>query len=320
MNTINNPPAPRKRNRPQRSRAAESIHRRLSGLVRSLLSKKGNDSLSGLPEQVELNLRIPIHLDGSGLFESREFARTLLAQVESLRIQGETESLGLRSGHAPCYWCNAVACQHSQPPDHSSVLHSWSQTGIPIWKNLTTLLLETKDEQIDLIYGETPRPVIVWRSEPELLQETLPEFLGDSLFARPIGALVAGGFPLPSPDGEPNLLSVTALVQESRSGRNIPKYTLNLIATTPPPHHLASLVGSDMSTALTNWTRALRSSFNSLQQRLTSMAEKGNRASIQKSRQEVVEILIESRSYLITMRRRSERRTLHAEERSSDPD
>jgi hypothetical protein len=213
-----------------------------------------------------------------------------------------------------------VVCEHSQPPDQHSVLDGWSQTGVPLWKNLTTVLLDTKDDQLDVIYGETPGPVIVWRSEPELLGQTLPEFMDGSISARPVGALVAGGFALPSPNGDPELLSVTALIQESRAGRSTPKYTLNLISSTPPPHHLASLVGSGICIALTNWVRSLRSSLSSLQHQLSSMAQKGNRTSIQKSRQLVVERLIESRSYLKTLRRRSERRTLHAEERSTEPD
>ena len=302
-----------------RSRAAESIHRRLVGLVKSLLTRKGQETLDGLPNEIELNLRIPVRLDGNEIADSRNFAQSLLAQVESLRIQGETEALGHRSGHAACYWCNAAVCEHSMPPDHHSVLIGWSPTGVPLWKNLTSVLIVDKDAQIDFLYGEKPGPVVTWRSEGDLLDNILPEYLNDSLFAHPVGALLAGGFNLPMPYGDTDLLSVTALILESRTGRSVPKYSLNLISNTPPPHHLATLLGSGTSSILSNWISSLRSSLNNLQQELMGLASKGKRSSLQASRELIVELLIESRSYLETLRRRSGRRTKHAQQRTEDP-
>lgn len=307
-------------NKPHRSRAAESIHRRLVGLVRALLTRDRPDALDGLPDEIELQLRVPVRLDGNKLSDSQDFASALLAQVDSLRIQGETEALGHRSGHAPCYWCNAPICEHSMPPDHHSVLIGWSPTGVPLWKNLTSVLIEAKDEQIDFLYGESPGPVVIWQSEADLLGDVLPEYLNDSLFAHPVGALLSGGFTLPMPDSDPDLLSITALVLESRAGRDIPRYSLNLISNTPPPHHLASLVGSGTRSILSRWISSLRSSLNQLQHRLISQSKDGKRSSLQSSRELVVEALIESRAHLKTLRRRSERRTQHAEERSDDPD
>ncbi len=309
-----------KRRQPFRSRAAESIHRRLVGLVKALLTRENTETLDGLPDEIELNLRVPIRLDRDEITDSRNFARSLLAQVDSLRIQGETEALGHRSGHAPCYWCNAAICEHSMPPDHHSVLTGWSPTGVPIWKNLTSILIEDKDEQIDYLYGETPGPVIIWRSEDNLLGDILPEYLNDSLFAHPVGALLSGGFPLPMPDSDPDLLAITALILESRAGRNVPRYSLNLISNVPAPHHLATLVGTGTSSILYNWISSLRASLNDLQQQLSGLSQTGKRSSLQASRELVVELLIESRSHLKTLRRRSERRTQHAQERSYNPD
>lgn len=315
-NQHDKPDRPKSRHR---SRAAESIHRRIVGLVKSLLTQKGNDTLDGLPSKIELNLRIPVRLDRDDHSDSRKFSQSLLAQVDSLRIQGETEALGHRFGHAPCYWCNAAVCEHSTPPDHHSILIGWSPTGVPIWKNLTSVLIKNKDEQIDLLYGENPGPVIHWLSEGDLLDNILPEYLNDSLFARPVGALIAGGFPLLMPQSETEHLSITALILESRIGRSVPKYTLNLIAKTPAPHHLATLLGSEKRSILPNWISSLRSAMNNLHQELQTMAKKGKRPTLQKSRELVVDLLIESRSHLKTLRRRSSRRTNHAQERAENP-
>ncbi len=308
-----------RRNPRGRSRAAESIHRRLVGLVRSLLTQKGEDILAGLPEKIELQLRLPVRLDRDEISDSKKFAQSLLAQVDSLRIQGETEALGHRSGHAPCYWCNAAVCEHSSPPDHHSVLIGWSPTGVPIWKNLTSVLIDTKDDQIDNLYGENPGPAIRWISEGDLLNNILPEYLNDSLFARPVGALIAGGFTLAMPHGDTELLSITALILESRIGRSVPKYSLNLISSPPAPHHLATLLGSEHRSVLPKWISSLRSSIHNLQQELQSLAQKGNRSSLQTSRELVVDLLIESKSLLQTLRRRSRRRTKHAQIRAEDP-
>jgi len=300
-----------------RSRAAEAIHRRIRGLVKTLLTREGDESLSGLPEAIELNLRIPMHLKRDHHADSIQFSHALLAQVESLRIQGETEALGHRFGHAPCYWCDAPVCEHSMPGDQRSVLVGWSATGIPLWRDIASLLIETGDEQIDLLYGEDPGPVICWRGEGELLGEILPEYLSDSLFARPVGALLAGGFPLPGHSHDN--LSVTALVVESRAGRIVPRYSLNLLSTTPAPHHLATLLGENNRSILSGWIGSLKSALHRFQQELVVEATRGQRDSLKSCRERVVDLLIDSRSHLETLRRRSQRRTMHAQERSENP-
>ena len=90
------------KNRPKkpehRSRAAEEIHKRIQGLVRSLLQLRGSEAMDGLPDEIEVNLRFPIHLTQNIHKNSRAFARSLVQQVEALRVEGETELYG---HHAP---------------------------------------------------------------------------------------------------------------------------------------------------------------------------------------------------------------------------
>ena len=300
-----------------RSRAAESIHRRIRGVVKSLLSNNDGESLTGLPDHIELKIRIPIHLRENDHRDSVQFSDSLLAQIETLRIQGETESLGHRSGHAPCYWCQAPVCQHSHPPDSRSVLTGWSATGIPIWRELASLFIESGDPQIDLLYGEHPGPAVCWRGEGELLDEILPEYLNDSLFARPVGALLAGGFPIQDLPGE--TLSITALILESRAGRVVPRYSLNLLCEVPAPHHIATITADYSRSLLACWIGALRSSLHQFQEQLVVEASRGKRGSLKSTREKIVDLLIESRSQLETLRRRDDRRTQHAQKRSEDP-
>ncbi|MDE0959315.1 MAG: hypothetical protein OSB09_00880 [Planctomycetota bacterium] len=303
--------------RKPRSRAAEAIHRRIRGVVKALLNGTDGDSLAGLPDHIELRLRIPIHLQENDHRDSVQFADSLLAQVETLRIQGETESLGHRTGHAPCYWCQAPVCQHSQPPDSRSILVGWSATGIPIWRELASLFIENGDPQIDLLYGEHPGPAVCWLGEGELLGEILPEYLNDSLFARPVGALLAGGFPIPGQASES--LCITALILESRVGRVVPRYSLNLLCAVPAPHHIDTITADHSRSIMSGWIGALRSSLHHFQEQLLVDASKGKRASLKSSRQRIVDLLIESRSQLETLRRRNDRRTKHAQQRSEDP-
>jgi len=137
-----------------RSRAAESIHRRIQGLVKSLLEKNGGDAIDGLPEKFELNLQIPVNLHKNDPSLSRQFSHSLIGQIEALRREGETEVHGHRSGHVHCYWCNQPDCEHSTPGDGHSVLHGWSATGVPIWINITNLLLSDAPDLLDHIHGD----------------------------------------------------------------------------------------------------------------------------------------------------------------------
>lgn len=313
----NDPKRPSSSDQVPRSRAAEAIHRRIQGLVRSLLSRHDQEAIAGLPESLELQLRIPIRLDRDDHRDSRRFSSSLLAQIESLRIQGETESLGHRAGHAPCFWCDSPVCEHSRPPDQRSVLVGWSTTGIPLWKEVASILLDEGDEQIDLLYGDETIPVICWRSEESLLGEVLPEYLDGSHFSRPIGALICGGFPLPGSTDES--ACVTALILESRAGRVVPRYSLNLLSRLPAPHHIETIAGDHSRSILSRWIGSLRANLHRHQQDLITAASNGQRPSLRNCREGVVDLLIESRSHLKTLRRRSSRRTHHAQLRSDDP-
>jgi hypothetical protein len=309
----------RKPGRP-RSKAAESIHRRIQGLVRSLLSKGGSEAISGLPEQVDLHLQIPVSLQDEDHALSSRFAEDLIEQIDALRTEGEIELHGHRSGHAHCYWCQQTDCEHSQPENGHTVLTGWSPTGIPVWKNITNFLLAESPDLLDHLHGDTLKPFAVLVEESDLLAEVLPQYMEGSKFSRPIAGLLVGGFPLQMPNFEIDHLSMTALVYETRTARGIPRYRWNFIATPPKPFHLATLLAQEDSSHLARWISALRALMVGLQEQIEGRAREGKRMSMKECRQQLFQILRESQSILGAYNRRQGRKTLHALERGEDPD
>lgn len=309
----------RNRTNPHRSKAAESIHRRIQGLIRSLLAKDGSEAISGLPETVDLHLQIPVHLHEDQHSLSRKFSEDLLNQIEALRMEGEIELHGHRSGHALCYWCQQTDCEHSQPENGHTILAGWSATGMPVWKNVTNFLLSEAPEMLDNIHGDTLKPFAVIVDESDLLAEVLPQYMEGTKFSQPLAALIVGGFPLQLPNYEIDHLALTAMIHETRTARGIPRYRWNFISTPPKPFHLATLLGQEDSSHLARWISALRALMVGLQEEIEARAREGKRMSMKESRQRVFQVLRESQSILGAYNRRKDRKTLHALERGEDP-
>lgn len=310
----------RNKSAPRRSKAAESIHRRIQGLVRSLLARDGSEAISGLPESLDLHLQIPIHLHEDRASNSRKFAEDLMKQVDALRTEGEIELHGHRSGHALCYWCQQTDCEHSLPENGHTVLTGWSPTGMPVWKNITNFLLAEAPELLDYLHGDTLKPFAVLVDESDLLAEVLPQYLEGTQFSHPLAALVVGGFPLQLPNYEIDHLSLTALIQETRTARGIPRYRWNFISTPPKPFHLASLLGQEDTSHLARWISALRALLVGLQEEIEARAREGKRMPMKECRQRVFQTLREAQSILGAYNRRKDRKTLHALERGEDPE
>ncbi len=312
------------KNRPKkpehRSRAAEEIHKRIQGLVRSLLQLRGSEAIDGLPDEIEVNLRFPIHLSQNIHKNSRAFARSLVQQVEALRVEGETELYGHRSGHAHCYWCHQPSCEHSTPEDGHSIFSGWSPTGIPIWKNITTFLLSEEPELLDHLHGDQLKPMAVVVSGAALLGDVLQEYIEGTTFAHPVGCLLAGGFPLLRGDREMDHLAITAMLLETMTARGIPKYRWNFISTPPAPLHLPTMLGQEENTPLARWISAIRSMLIGAQEAIESRAREGKRMPLKESRKLVLAVMNEAQSLLGTLQRRHDRRTRHADMRVADPD
>ncbi|MAJ28432.1 hypothetical protein CBD41_03340 [bacterium TMED181] len=312
-----------KRNNPAkgktRSRAAESIHRRLQGLVKSLLDRDGSEAISGLPDVVELNLHVPVQLKTDDPHLSQKFAQNLVQQIEALRTEGEIEVHGHRSGHVHCYWCQQPDCEHSVPIDGHTVLSGWSATGLPLWKNLTNHLLAEAPELLDHIHGDTISPLALLVDGTDLLAEVLPQYLEGTTFAHPLAGLIVGGFPLQLPNHEMDHLALTALILETRTAKGTPKYRWNFIATPPKPFHLATLLGQEDTSPLARWISVLRTMLVGVQEEIEHRAREGKRMPMKECRQKVFKMLSEAQSILGTFNRRQDRKTQHAQERSNDP-
>ncbi len=276
---------------------------------------------STLPERIELTVRLPVPLGRHGYRRAeREFRTALENQLDALCDQLRTDQLGYRDGHVFCPWCASPVCEHSTSSDPRAIFIGYSPTGVPLWRDLGSWLVELGDDRIDRLYGERPIPLARRIDGDALTADMLHEF-GEAM--RPltlVGAIVAGYFLIPKPRGGEQALALSALVLERRSSSGGPRYSLNLVANLPPPHHLPTLLAERIVPILSDWVASLRHELAAMQEAWLVGNSAGKRPSIGDCRARVEKALEDGAQYLEKRLRRRAGRTDHAEERSTDPE
>ncbi|HIA28152.1 MAG TPA: hypothetical protein EYN79_08595 [Planctomycetes bacterium] len=300
-----------------------SVYRHLDRYIQKLLAGAKIDG-SGLPDRIELNLRVPVQISGKGWKRAcDDFLSAISEQVGSISEQASTEVLGYRNGHVPCSWCSSPVCEHSLPSDQRAVLSSISPTGVPIWRNFASWLIEIGDPRVDRLHSSPPLPVAVFHPIADLAGDVLPEFERPPTHARILGSVLAGGFSLPrfTLEGDRSrTFSVTALLMEHHRRGPAPRYTLNLVVSLPPPHHLPSLLAHGPVPHLGGWIGFLREGLHQIEEKIATGVRTGKRISLPTIRQEILDSMRSSCDHLDKLLRRGSRRTHHAQVRSRDPD
>ena len=333
--------SPRKGARPHEGRTDRSAPKRLGerapGIYRGLalwieerLAEEFGDDLpppgtargsDDFPDHFELTLRLPFVRDPRRWRKSERAFRTALEnQLDALCDQLRTDRLGYRDGHLFCPWCASPICEHSVPPDPRMVFVGYNPTGVPLWRDLGSWLLERGDERVDRLYRDRPLPLAVRVEGDELTAEMLPEFAEAMRPLSVAGALVAGYFSIPRPGGGEQAIALTALALERRTASGAPRYALNLIAHLPPPHHLPTLLAERVVPILSDWIATLRHELSRVHERWIEERRGGRRLSVGECRALVDRALENGALYLEKRLRRRQGRTDHAEERATDPE
>lgn len=145
--------------------------------------------------------------------------------------------LGVYSeGRVFCFRCDSTACAHAAPPDSLAVFAGYDPVGLPEWKELTQVLLESKDERVGLLHA--PRAPLVARVQlgRELRERQLGLFGRSSQSYSILGQVVAGYLGVPaasSPEGSARM-AFTFQVVEGRSPDGAPSLRLNTLVHPPP--------------------------------------------------------------------------------------
>ena len=298
---------------------APGIYRGLASWLEERLEEELPDG--GAPDSIELTIRMPFVRDRRRWRRAeREFRAAFENQLDALCDQWRTEELGYRDGHVFCPWCASPVCEHSTPPDPRAIFIGYNPTGVPLWRDFGSWLLERGDEQLDRLYTPKPTPLARRIDAEELVGDLLPEF-GEAM--RPltvVGAVVLGYFTLPQPKGPPSAIALSAVALERRLPSGAPRYTVNLVSNLPPPHHLPTLLAERIVPPLSDWAAVLRRELAGVTDRLIEAQSTGRRLSAGESRTLVERALEVSAQYLEKRLRRRSGRTDHAEERSHDPE
>ncbi len=299
---------------------APGIYRGLASWIEERLAEDLPDG-GALPDHIELTVRLPFVGDRRKWRRAeREFRLAFENQLDAICDQLRTDELGYRDGHAFCPWCASPICEHSIPHDPRAIFIGYNPTGVPLWRDLGSWLLDQGDDRLDRLYESRPLPLARRIDGDALTAELLPEF-GESM--RPlvlVGAVVAGYFMVPRPQGGEQALALSALALERRSLAGAPRYTLNIVATLPPPHHLPTLLAERVVPILSDWVANLRRELSTVQDRWIEGTSTGRRLSIGECRALVERALENGANYLEKRLRRRQGRTDHAEERSADPE
>jgi len=287
----------------------------LQRLVRELLARKPGGHLVATTLQT-IDLRFPLTLageDGDPELQGRDLTRMLNALLDD-EIQRVS---AFRPGHSWCHRCEAVVCEHSQPPSCRHVFVDYAQTGTPRWVELGQHCLDLKLSEVDRLYDDPPAFVTLVRSERDLHGGLLNAFRQDSY--RLLGQVIAGFYSVRSRAEEGRgVLALTIQVAAFRSRLGAVRLGLNVLGLAPSGDDLGSLW--DRQNDLP-WHRAVlwaQSALETLGSRVTGNAAPGSGSSLTPAVERRVEGILNGLARRLERDRRARaRRTPHAEQRHS---
>jgi len=176
---------------------AGALRRRLDELQEELSSafyrlyaeRQELTGLSGDPRPATLELSLELSPDGG----ADGSADQLYRQVRDAAARLADRSAAFPWGHVYCYWCRSFTCGHSTPPEPRSVFSEYSPTGQPLWRELSSLLLERGDPRIeDIFRNEGGAPISLVQSGHELAARQLAVYGKSSSIYRILGQISLG--------------------------------------------------------------------------------------------------------------------------------
>ncbi len=299
---------------------AAGIYRGIASWIEDHLAQKLPPETE-LPGSITLNFRIPFSRDRREWKRAeREFRCSIEDQLDALSDQLSTDELGYRDGHIYCALCASPICEHSTPENSRSIFVGYSPTGVPTWRDFGSWLLDQGDDRLDRLYATRPIPLARRVDAETLTTQLLPEFGKTMVPLQIAGAVVAGYFSVPEPEGGFTAMAISAIAMEHRTTSGAPQYSMNLVGHLPPPHHLPTLLAERVVPTLSDWVSKLRHELSLVHDRIHACRAEGRRPTLGESRALVEKSLDNSANYLEKRLRRRQGRTNHAEERSRDPE
>jgi hypothetical protein len=108
---------------------------------------------SGLETLEPFSLEIRVTIEPGQRWRLRAAPRVKDQILEAVRAAASRVE-AFRPGRIYCYHCESADCPHSVPPRPTSVFGGYSSTGLPLWPELTSILLDLRHPEVDRIYED----------------------------------------------------------------------------------------------------------------------------------------------------------------------
>lgn len=238
-------------------------------------------------------------------------------QIRAAVREMATQAEAFRGGSVYCYRCDSPDCPHSHPPRPTTVFGGYSSTGLPVWPELSQILLEGKHPSVDLLYDPSQTDLVAMYIDPEMLkQRQLNVFGRQSKTYDILGQVVFGFLKVHIPGenrSEPERVACTLQAVESRRQDGSPRLELNVLARLSDGSPALDAIQGPYQTRVSDVISSARHRISSLRPHSKGHEEKRRSSSFPDTASLVADILQGLARKLEKLGRQRGRRTAHAE-------
>ncbi len=225
-----------------------------------------------------------------------------------------------RSGRMYCYRCESSNCPHSVPSTPTGVFSGYAPTGVPEWHDFLQVLLTLHHPTTDKLFDAPPTQIVAAYIDPDTLKHRQLTIFGKLSKTYDILGQVVFGFLYLRPSGPakdlPERVAFSVQAVESRHVDGSPRLEMNILGRMPDGSAAAEALAHSRYVRIFNILAQGRRRIALIGTRLSSSGDvscQGPEISA-----EVTRILKDMAKALERVGRQKERRTVHAEVRSTD--
>lgn len=247
-----------------------------------------------------------------------QFTPPLVEQVAAQMDDAMAEYGAFEQGRVHCFRCGHASCEHSTPPDALHVFRGYAQTGVPEWTELAQLLIDLKDERVDLLFSKPPAVLATMQLGRELRKQQFSFFGKSSKTYSILGQVVAGYLKLPArAAGEcgTDRLALTLQAVETRGPRGSMRLKLNAIAGGLSADTLSELLATSWQAGAGRVITTASNALEELAHRVDAARESAQPTTVRKHLRRVPAVLSRMARSFEQSYRQGRRRTHHAQHR-----
>ena len=280
----------------------------------------GRDVVGSRWSGPDFNLLLPVHVSPSNDGNHLNIDLSILDTVRSAFKEANLRTAGFRNGHVYCYFCQTNSCAHSKPVDYLSVFSGYQANGIPNWRDLQELLLDSGDERVEKIYGPEHTLLAVSQRGRDLKHKMLSDFGKASKTYDILGQVVFGCLSVRLQSVQERAISLAVSLQavESRGADRLFQLDMNIVSALPDSIRVLDLILEQGHERLFEAIVKARRKIKELEELIRNGIRHGNMKARPEFLREVPGIMLTLTRTIEQFSRQSGRRTRHANERMQE--